>query len=837
MTTRPLIVLPPALAPLTQEKRWVVWKWVTGKNGKRTKPPFRADAPRKHANSTDPSTWCDLNTAMLVYTEGKADGVGFTLMNCNIAAIDLDDCRDPQTGKLHPWAADVVTRSGSYAEITPSGEGIRIIGLATGAKLHRKFNVTDGVSCELYRGGAERYICITGQQLGTTSKLTNIDALLDEQLAQLEQAKKETSKRTNGAGDAGGGKKRDLDSLIKDGCGTDFGGDRSRATWFVIHQLIKQGKSDDEIVAVLLDPANGISAHTLDQSNPEAYGRKQVAKARQSGTDTDAEIARLAKLSLLEYEQQRKQAAETLNVRGSILDRLVQAERDKLGLNKDDGGGKQGHAISFPEPLPWEHPVDGAALLDALAKAMRDHVVMPEHSADMVALWCVHTYLLGCFTVSPRLAIVSPTKRCGKTTALDVIGRLVLRPLPSANVSAAAVFRTIEAHAPCLLVDEADTFLQAETGDELRGVLNSGHRKGGAVLRVVGEALEPRSFSTFSAVAIAFIGRLPDTLHDRSIVITLKRRMASERIVPYRADRAGHLDTLARQAARWAKDHAAEIAELDPVMPAGVINREGDNLRALLGVADAAGGPWPERARQAAEKSRATDGDDREGLLEVLLTDIRAVFGERTEMASADLVKALVDLEGHPWAEMGKAAKPLTATKLARRLKPLGVAPKQIGPEKSRVRGYAFATFEEAFTRYLGEEGDSKVSSRPECDEIRTSDDSKVSSPESGWTVRKDEKPNNDGLLDTWTLRKGGQGENAPIQAADGGAEPGLSQWRIRELARWYLDRAEAQRQETGDVCSAELDAGLRQVLVEEVFPEFVEVEFERVMQVVFAGI
>jgi hypothetical protein len=92
-------------------------------------------------------------------------------------------------------------------------------------------------------------------------------------------------------------------------------------------------------------------------------------------------------------------------------------------------------------------------------------------------LWVAHTYLLDRFLVSPRLGVRSPTKGCGKTLLLDVLGRLVLRPLPAANVTSSAIFRVIEGHCPTLLVDEADTFLY--DNDELRGVLNSGHRKGG----------------------------------------------------------------------------------------------------------------------------------------------------------------------------------------------------------------------------------------------------------------------------------------------------------------------------------------------------------------------
>jgi uncharacterized protein DUF3631 len=82
-----------------------------------------------------------------------------------------------------------------------------------------------------------------------------------------------------------------------------------------------------------------------------------------------------------------------------------------------------------------------------------------------------------------------------------------------------------------------------------------------------------------------------------------------------------------------------------------------------------------------------------------------AMRSSTAEMPSADLVKALVELEGHPWAELGKSRKPLTQNRMARMLKPLGVATKKIGPGKTRVNGYVHADFEEAFGRYLGSEG------------------------------------------------------------------------------------------------------------------------------------
>jgi putative DNA primase/helicase len=107
---------------------------------------------------------------------------------------------------------------------------------------------------------------------------------------------------------------------------------------------------------------------------------------------------------------------------------------------------------------------------------------------------------------------------------------------------------------------------------------------------------------------------LPGTLADRSVTIDLKRRLPSETIEPFRLDRTAHLDILARQAARWAQDNAENVRAANPDMPEGIYNREADNLRPLLAIADVAGGEWPERARKAAVGSRrpSMGGDGQE---------------------------------------------------------------------------------------------------------------------------------------------------------------------------------------------------------------------------------
>jgi putative DNA primase/helicase len=216
----------------------------------------------------------------------------------------------------------------------------------------------------------------------------------------------------------------------------------------------------------------------------------------------DEAVDRLAKLSPVEYDRVRKEDAKRLDVRVATLDAAVEKARPVADAEPTEG---KGSALELPDFEPWPEPVDGAALLDEIAVAIRGYVVLSPAQADAAALWCGHAHALDLSWFNPRLAARSPVKRCGKTTLLEVITSITPRSLPASNISAAAVFRTIEACQPTLIIDEADTFLGAEHAAELRGILNAGHTRTAAfVIRVVptsaGE-LEPRKFSVWAPIA------------------------------------------------------------------------------------------------------------------------------------------------------------------------------------------------------------------------------------------------------------------------------------------------------------------------------------------------
>src|SRR5262249_32099420 len=125
--------------------------------------------------------WSSHAEAAHVVQQRLAHGIGFALTGTEIAAIDLDHCRDSETGAINAWAQAIIDRaSDTYVEVTVSGSGLRVIGTATGKVTHPRDKVPghNGAGIELYRR-AVRYITVSGLQLGNSDTLSNIDALID----------------------------------------------------------------------------------------------------------------------------------------------------------------------------------------------------------------------------------------------------------------------------------------------------------------------------------------------------------------------------------------------------------------------------------------------------------------------------------------------------------------------------------------------------------------------------------------------------------------------------------------------------------------------------------
>ena len=337
----------------------------------------------------------------------------------------------------------------------------------------------------------------------------------------------------------------------------------------------------------------------------------------------------------------------------------------------------------------------GEELLDVLYLAIRTHLVLTKEEGLAVALWIIHTHALSAFDISPRLSIKSPVKQCGKTTLLELLSYLVDRPVSTSNFTAASIFRQKEP--VTILADEAETYLHKN--EELRGILNSGHsRSGASALRVVDETTQ--RLSTFGAVAIASIGGLPDTLEDRSIQITLKRKLATEKVMPIQAAHLEDYHTLQDAIAFWAKDHIDQLKSAPPCLPDNLANREADNWRPLIAIADLCG-KWASRARNTAISMATSARKSEKSDKIVLLVDIKCVVQEwkAEHISSADLVRELAKLEGRPWSEW-RGGQPITQNALARMLADFEIAPTVFRDGAKVLRGYRIEQFADAFARY-----------------------------------------------------------------------------------------------------------------------------------------
>lgn len=272
--------------------------------------------------------------------------------------------------------------------------------------------------------------------------------------------------------------------------------------------------------------------------------------------------------------------------------------------DRDAGDGATtgpGRKLTIADIEPGPRTVELGSLLDDIVAMVSTYVVTGTGVPETVALWTLHTHALAAAFISPRLAIRSPERRCGKTTLLTLLSAIVARPLSTANITAAALFRTVEQAHPTALVDEADTFLR--DSEDIRGLINAGHcRHSSKVQRVVDlpEGPEVREFDVWCAMAIAAIGKLQATIEDRSIQVPMRRRRPDEKVERLRLDRLDEFQHLAQKCRRWALDNLARLGRVDPEVPAALHDRAADNWRTLLAIAECAAGEWPKRARDAA---------------------------------------------------------------------------------------------------------------------------------------------------------------------------------------------------------------------------------------------
>lgn len=409
-----------------------------------------------------------------------------------------------------------------------------------------------------------------------------------------------------------------------------------------------------------------------------------------SKPNDNATLERLAALSPLDYDRVRKPEAEKMGVRPATLDSLVKSIRK--------GAENSGIPIDIAEP--WPDEINPTELFNDVTHCIKRFIVCPDETARAAALWVGMTWLIDTVQVAPLAVITAPEKRCGKSQFLFLIGRLVKAPLTASNISAAALFRVIDAWQPTLLIDEADAFMK--DNEELRGLINCGHTRDSAyIVRVVGDSHTPTKFNAWGAKAISGIGHLADTLMDRAIVLELRRKLPHESV-----DRLRHVDVdlfnvLAAKLARFADDYGETIRKARPHLPERLNDRAQDNWEPLLAIADVVGGAWPDMARKAALKISGSESDAMSIGVE-LLHDIKEVFDDKgiAKISSADLITALCSDDEKPWATYNRG-KQISPRQVSNKLTGYGIKSKDIRIGSIVKKGFELEQFGESFYRYL----------------------------------------------------------------------------------------------------------------------------------------
>jgi len=314
---------------------------------------------------------------------------------------------------------------------------------------------------------------------------------------------------------------------------------------------------------------------------------------------------------------------------------------------------------------------------------------------------------MGSWESTPRIAFLSPEPASGKTRALEITELLVPRAVEAVNVTAAYLFRKVgdQDNMPTILFDEIDTVFgpKAKENEEIRGLLNAGHRRGAVAGRCVvrGKRVLTEEIAAYCPVAMAGLGDLPDTLLSRSVIVKMRRRSPKELVEPYRRrlhSREGW--EIADRIEKWAIKVSVAASEPCKSIPETIVDRDADIWEPLLVLAALAGGDWPDRARRSAVALVAVSKGGTPSLGIRLLTDLRTVFGDRDAMGTEEILGALCDLDEAPWAELA-AGKPLNARGLGQRLRKYDVHSGNVRIANVVVKGYKRADLADVWNRYL----------------------------------------------------------------------------------------------------------------------------------------
>jgi hypothetical protein len=477
----------------------------------------------------------------------------------------------------------------------------------------------------------------------------------------------------------------------------DFTNSDFRAIWSVIAELHGQGGSWD---------LSSVSSELARQgvAEPEVL----LSRLTEGFVASATGIERIA-IKVRRMSSRCRVLRETENFQQSLLDtsrdlnQSIQSFRRAFESFATEYGDVQ---ISLDGPTVG---MSGAAfqVLDDIVAFLRRFVVLNKSELLTISLWIVHTWAVEAADTTPYLAVTSPVMRSGKTRLLEILELLVRSPWLTGRVTAAALYRRVESDCPTLLLDEWDAMARGnqDLTEALRGILNCGHGRDGKV-SVCGpksSGFQPTDFRVFCPKVIAGIGKVPETIADRSLPIRLKRKAPGENVERFRKKLVlADANKLKARLKDWVGTHLEKLKVAKPQLPECLSDRQQDGAEPLLAIADAAGGDWPSLARTALKELCSDNNAPDEGIGVRLLSDIRDIFSEKKveELSSRELVNALSTLDGRPWPTLDRSG-PITPNALARLLAPFDIFPRDIRTGASVLKGYKRECFSDAWSRYL----------------------------------------------------------------------------------------------------------------------------------------
>ncbi len=387
--------------------------------------------------------------------------------------------------------------------------------------------------------------------------------------------------------------------------------------------------------------------------------------------------------------------------------------------------GRSGNSENYPitnlpnYPIPGDvHPNPPAKhppsdVLDLLESTIAQYLVCSPAQRSVLALWILHTYTFQAAHFTPYLNIYSPLEESGKSTCMAILRSFCARPWWASGVSPAIFKKKVSVGHPTVLLDNWQTVFRGSDKNQFTGFLLNGcdQARDVASFDHLSETSTANLWQTFCPKAFAGLESLPLSLARHSIPIVLQRRKPQETVkstfnllVPKSTGK------LTSWMERWATDHEERVAttfdgyELEgPILP-GLSPHQQNCARALLALAEAIGGHWPQKARDALME---IFDDYNKGQISPtqLLSDIRGAFarrGNQERIFTAELLEDLHDLDDRTWHEYGKSGKPMTAHSLSAILrKHFGIYSRSQRRGQEKLRGYQLSDFLEAWERYL----------------------------------------------------------------------------------------------------------------------------------------